>query len=221
MKKAILIVLVFAMSLLCASDNMMKRVSIRWGLYNGYNSYPSGERPVFDVQDALIIQSSAELMEIMRQYGSEFRNLRDYQQRIKQGSFFVLLKPEMPQSRPAHHEISGTISFWERIEEDDDVEQKKDDGENEKGWGDPDPKNILADFLPPVLHQTANEDPYEEDMSVYRKEGLDAEFYLFDGRPIHYGMARRIIIVNNLNYPEWNQIGLAARDHLLELHFGR
>ena len=213
-----LIVLLIAVAGESAGVHLIKRVSLHWGYYEGYSAYPPGTKPIFDPQTALLIKSNNDVNNLVRKYGKEFNQLKD--SAISAGDLVIVFYPCVTRNRPKPHEITGTLSTWDPIEERGSVPMITDDGSNETGWDDPLPRNIEADFLL-QLHEGAQPINEDDDMSGYREEGIFAELVVIDGKPtgIEAGLlTRRIIIVKDVA-PKWNQIGLASHDHLLEIHW--
>ena len=230
LKKLILILCFLILSITgLAQDNDFNDVemeydalSFNW-IVNGQVGWPAGNKPVFNVEDAAHKLYPAM---IMLKYGAQFPDLKNYINKMSQkGNFLIELKGIRYSEIPDANKITGTISYWKKVEEDEDeVPIPPDDGSNDQGWEDPSPKNTEEDFEKPILDEEPEPSQEEEDMSGYANKGksdeIPAEMLILDSEKDIFGLVKRLIIITNMNFPEWNQIGLNYEKDVLELHVG-
>lgn len=223
MKKHIVFILVIALFSSINSfgqaepDMDYSNVKFRMGLFKGLLGWPKGEGKLLKAEDGYIEEDKDHLI---ISHAAEFKDLFNLAGRLNNGCFVVLFEYKIGSVKPQAGKVKGTVSYYKKAEEDENAsgEPFNDDGENEKGWEDPSPKNIPEDLLPPELEEESEYSEYSEDMSDYAKEGEDAELIVLDGE-VGFLSQRRMIIVNNLKFPKWNQISLSYGNHILELHF--
>jgi hypothetical protein len=196
-------------------------LSFAW-IVNGQVGWPAAKKPVFNVEDAMFNLKS---VAILLKYEGDYPELKKNMHEIpSKGNFIVELKGCYPGQLPDANKIKGTISYWKKAEEPEEGPVPPDDGNDEEGWEDPEPRNTKADFEKPVCNETPEPPQKPEDMSGYANKGekdeIPADLQIFDSKKDIFGRVRRLIIITNMNFPEWNQIGLNYDKDVLELHVG-
>ena len=195
-------------------DMEYDQVKYNFGLIRGMVGWPKGEVKKLEPEEAHIAKDKEA---VYLKYTPKYKELRKCSS-LRDNCFVLEFEYNINQIIPYPPDLVGKVSYYESEEEDEDPETQpfNDDGENDKGWEEPNPKNIPEDFEEPELWETEEETEYSEDMNGYSKEGIDAELLVFEEV---VGLKRyRLVIFNNLEFPKWNQIALSFGEQLLELH---
>ena len=197
-------------------DMEYDQVKYNFGLIRGMVGWPKGEVKKLEPEEAHVAKDKDA---VYLNYGPKYKELMKCSS-VRDHCFVLEFEYDRNQIIPYPPDLIGKVSHYDSEEEDEDPESQpfNDDGENDKGWEEPDPKNIPEDFKEPELWETEEETEYTEDMSGYSEDGVDAELLIFEEE---VGSKRyRLIIFNNLEFPKWNQIALSFGEQLLELHLG-
>jgi len=218
MKTKSLIVLLAAVLLLPAlvSAQEIRNVRVNW-MIRGQITYPSGAKAILYPKDAFILKNRKQLTEYLPQYPDIVKII----DKVPSKSFVVELGKFPEGAFPSAGQFEATVSFWEPAEDDESIKDSTEqNGDNEKGWEEPSPRNIPEDFEPPVIDEEPDPDEPPEDMSQYAKEGEDSKLYIVDSQTDNLRKKSRLVIVADLDFPKWNQISIRCGEHLLELHYG-